>query len=667
MKKEYDIFISRNSTDKELIEEIAIWLCDQGIKVWFDKWDLRSGLSWREGIEEGSEISKCIAVFLGKSGFGQWEIPEMRIVLNKFITQKYPIIPILLPDCTVNPELSFFLQQYTWIDFRKGLNDPEAQKRLLQTITSKNSNKKDGNLSLVTPMSLDLAGLRDVCWIGEGAFANVYKATDEATGEIKAIKFPKGEHNLEPESNLIQNLKEHSGIVPIERTISYDDRVLLVMPYAGQSLKWYIQNEKIKPDQLRQIMTWMEELIEILRFTHSKNIVHKDIKPSNILIDDDKKLRVVDFGIAQKIQYVQFKHSTIIRGTICYMSPEQQLAEPVNNQTDLYSFGAVCYELVTGRKPVGRFRDPSYHNPQLSKQLEHIIIKCLEVELGDRYEAASEILANFKNIPENKKIDQEQITIQPIERSYTHKQTGIEFVEVKGGTFEMGDLGEDGDDDEKPVHTVNLNDFQMSKYLITNQRYAQFLDEYGGDKIKDGEYAGRRMICEYQWGLKKSDEKWQPQEGYENHPVVYVSWYGVSEFCKFYGFRLPTEAEWEYAARSRGRNETWAGLSEESELIEYAWYSENSNQQTHPVGEKKPNGLGLYDMSGNVWEWCQDGYDYEYYSKSPINNPTGSEILDSRALRGGSWLSTLLLVRTSNRLGIAPYYESSGVGFRVAR
>lgn len=129
--------------------------------------------------------------------------------------------------------------------------------------------------------------------------------------------------------------------------------------------------------------------------------------------------------------------------------------------------------------------------------------------------------------------------------------------------------------------------------------------------------------------------------------------------------RLPTEAEWEYAARTGGKEHTWAGLNNESFLDDYAWYVKNAGSRTHPVGLKKANALGLYDMSGNVWEWVSDTYDEQYYSYSSVKNPVGPPKGPYRVLRGGSWLHDSNSARTSNRGRVAADYSGPGLGFRV--
>ncbi|GAK59821.1 GUN4 domain protein [Candidatus Vecturithrix granuli] len=138
MPDNYDIFLSHHSSDKAQIEQLACWLRDQGFKVWFDKWSLIPGRPWQEGIEEGLSQSRTIAVFIGASGLGQWEVPEMRAALDQAARQKKPVVPIFLPDCPENAELPLFLRAYTWIDFRSGLDNPDARQRLLWAITGEN-------------------------------------------------------------------------------------------------------------------------------------------------------------------------------------------------------------------------------------------------------------------------------------------------------------------------------------------------------------------------------------------------------------------------------------------------------------------------------------------------------------------------------------------------
>jgi formylglycine-generating enzyme required for sulfatase activity/uncharacterized caspase-like protein len=233
-------------------------------------------------------------------------------------------------------------------------------------------------------------------------------------------------------------------------------------------------------------------------------------------------------------------------------------------------------------------------------------------------------------------------------KTYKDPITGMEFIFVKGGCYEMGDTFGDGYDNEKPVHEVCVDDFYIGKYEVTQA----------------------------QWKAIMGNNPSYFKDCGDNCPVEQVSWNEIQEFINKLNqgagtnkYRLPTEAEWEYAARSGGKKEKYAGTSNESELGEYAWYDKNSGSKTHPVGQKKPNGLGIYDMSGNVWEWVQDWYDENYYRSSPKDNPKGAYSGQYRVLRGGSWLIGPGLIRAANRDRLEPTGRAlygDYVGFRVA-
>lgn len=232
--------------------------------------------------------------------------------------------------------------------------------------------------------------------------------------------------------------------------------------------------------------------------------------------------------------------------------------------------------------------------------------------------------------------------------TYKDPTTGMEFVFVKGGCYQMGDTFGDGYDlIERPVHEVCVDDFCMGKYAVTQ-----------------GEW--KAMMGNNPSLFKKCGH---------NCPVERVSWNEVQAFISKLNskgesnkYRLPTEAEWEYAARSGGRQEKYAGSND---IDRVAWYWKNDKGQTHPVGHKQPNGLGLYDMNGNVYQWCQDWYDADYYKDSPRNNPkgpaSGNEMyIFGRVARGGSWRNDARTVRTSMRM-YGPDGGYDFIGFRLVR
>jgi len=154
-------------------------------------------------------------------------------------------------------------------------------------------------------------------------------------------------------------------------------------------------------------------------------------------------------------------------------------------------------------------------------------------------------------------------------------------------------------------------------------------------------------------------------------PVENVNWDDVQQFIRRLNnktqknYRLPTEAEWEYAAKSAQRIEKYAGAARDDELDLYAWYIDNSDSRPHPVGQKKPNSFGLYDMSGNVWEWCQDWYGETFYRANQSSNPQGPGRGSYHVLRGGAWGSGTRNVRTANRDGVS-VSKADSRGFRLA-
>lgn len=214
------------------------------------------------------------------------------------------------------------------------------------------------------------------------------------------------------------------------------------------------------------------------------------------------------------------------------------------------------------------------------------------------------------------------------------------FVYVQGGSFSMGDTFGGGDKDEKPVHNVHVSSFSIGKYEVTQAQWQAVM------------------------GSNPSEFK-----NCDNCPVEFISWNAIQKFIKKLqtitgkSFRLPTEAEWEYAARggNRSKGYKYAGSNN---IDNVAWYA--GEKTTHPVGQKQPNELGLYDMSGNVWEWCQDWHANKYYKKSKNSlNPKGPSSGDYRILRGGSWTSRTFYCRIADRGYDRPDHTFNNSGFRL--
>ena len=207
----------------------------------------------------------------------------------------------------------------------------------------------------------------------------------------------------------------------------------------------------------------------------------------------------------------------------------------------------------------------------------------------------------------------------------------------------MGSPDKVGYNNEHPRHKVYLNAYYMDKYLVTVKQYRRFCTD-----------TGRKMPYAPPWG-------WQ-----DDNPIVNVSWNDAAAYAAWVGKRLPTEAEWKKACRSGSTGKYFFG-DNESMLGRYAWFNKNSENRTHPVGQKKPNAWGLYDMSGNVWEWCSDWYDANYYKISPYRNPKGPASGVLRVIRGGSFDYGGDGCRSGNRLGDIHLCLCGTLGFRCSR
>jgi formylglycine-generating enzyme required for sulfatase activity len=232
------------------------------------------------------------------------------------------------------------------------------------------------------------------------------------------------------------------------------------------------------------------------------------------------------------------------------------------------------------------------------------------------------------------------------------------FVFVRGGTFQMG-TASGGSSDERPVHSVTVKSFYMGKYEVTQKEWVEVMGS--------------------------NPSRWKG----DNLPVETVSWHDAIEYCNkrslreglspayrgsgdfvscdlsASGYRLPTEAEWEYAAKGGDKTYLTTEYSGSNNVESVGWYNGNSGGGTHPVGTKLPNDLGIYDMSGNVWEWCWDWYGS--YSSSSQTDPTGAASGSNRVLRGGGWIGSAGYLRSAARDNDTPSYWGNGSGFRLVR
>ena len=251
-----------------------------------------------------------------------------------------------------------------------------------------------------------------------------------------------------------------------------------------------------------------------------------------------------------------------------------------------------------------------------------------------------------------------------------------EFVFVEGGTFTMGCTEEQSNDcynDEKPAHEETVKDFYIGKYEVTVEQFAKFIDETGYKT--DAEKSDSSLICAdgmksykkgVNWRFNSQGTLYDKQE--YDHPVAHVSWNDAKEYCKWFSeksgneVRLPTETEWEYAARG-GNLSRGTKYSGSNVITEVAWYDANSDYATQPVGKKKANELGIFDMSGNVYEWCSTWYSNFGSEASDVNDEIENKYI---VVRGGSSFLNEKFSRVSYRYSRTPSTCGGPYGFRLA-
>ena len=284
--------------------------------------------------------------------------------------------------------------------------------------------------------------------------------------------------------------------------------------------------------------------------------------------------------------------------------------------------------------------------------------------------------------------------------TYTEDPNGLGIVmqKIKGGTFTMGSNDTEAGSDEKPTHSVTLDDFYMGKYEVTLAQFKAFVKDsgYKTDAEKRTDDYGSYVYENGSWN-KKDGINWRHDaEGKiqtnEQHPVIHVSWNDAVEYCKWLSrktgksYTLPTEAQWEYAAGNGSRHTKYAwgngsptnskggNVADETGANKFNWTKNESNifvgytdgyATTAPVGQFGANDYGLYDMTGNVWEWCRDWYAADYYSKSPSRNPENTTTATYRVLRGGSWLIYARFCRAAYRSYGTPSLRNNYIGFRL--
>jgi len=455
----------------------------------------------------------------------------------------------------------------------------------------------------------------------------------------------------------------HPNIVQVYDFHEENGTGYIVMEYLeGKSLEEELESGKRMGEG--EIQSLLLPILEGLEQVQEMQILHRDIKPQNIMLTKRGAI-LIDFGASRQYALGQSKSMTQVL-TPGYAPLEQYGSRAVfGPPLDIYAVGATMYRMLEGKRPPDAV-DLAMQNVELglggNGRIETIIRRCMEPKVPDRYPNVEELRAALTG------------KSQPVKAGKTWA-TPAGMVLVEKGSFQMGNTRDDpeGRDDEKPVHTVNFTyDFWIGQYEVTFDDYDAYCAMTGETKPDDeGWGRGARPVINVTWRDAIRYCNWLSEieglaKAYDSAGnLLDRSGKVTTDITQVEGYRLPTEAEWEYAARG-GQNSRGYKYAGSDDLNKVGWYWENSGRKTHPVGEKIPNELGLYDMSGNVWEWCHDWF--VYYSKEPQTNPIGPSCGASRVDRGGSWYNYEQSCRAAVRHYDAPtgsnYY---GLGFRLSR
>lgn len=529
--------------------------------------------------------------------------------------------------------------------------------------------------------------------VGRGGMGTVYKVRHTLRNEILALKqlnddSPEIQKRFENEAVVLSKLS-HPNIVQVNDFFSFENELYIAMEFVDGKPLSQIIGKEVGPIISEKAVPLFIQILQGMSHAHQNGIVHRDIKPANILVGSDGTIKITDFGIA-KVLGATMGTAGMKMGTIYYMSPEQMEGEEIDERSDIYSLGMTFYEMLAGRLPFNfantsnpfaimkqvhdaEIPDPREYYPHIPESVVIALMKSIQKDKRRRYQRIDEFLRALDGKVEvvaPEKIYTPKISIP---ESVAKSGIGNEMVFVEGGTFLMG--SEDGDLDEMPTHWVTINSFWIAKYPVTQELWIDIMG------INPSYFKGKKRPVEtISWYdaiefCNRLSEKEGLTPCYSEETRIKKTFFGrlagLEEDvinCNFYtdGYRLLTEAEWEFVAR--GGNKTGGfEYSGHNEIEKVAWYCANANGSTHDVGKKKPNELGIFDMSGNIHEWCWDLYSQRYYSVSEQSNPVGPLSGYYRVSRGGDWGSDESSCSVVKRHYFNPADGFGTLGFRLAR
>ncbi len=512
--------------------------------------------------------------------------------------------------------------------------------------------------------------------LGRGGMGIVYQANDTLLRREVAVKTllrPQGEPGREWQTAVQRLIREgraaaclqHTNIVAIYDILPDSESPSIIMQFVrGTTLAEYVQGRPVEHSVLIRVL---KQCAAALDHAHSRGVIHRDIKPANIMLDETGCALVMDFGIAK----LQDSKSELTEGrfigTFEFMSPEHMNGQPLDGRSDQYSLAVVAYQLLTGcrvfdAQSLGTLFSmillhdppaPTEQNTDLPLAVDPVLTKALSKKPLARYSTCTEFvdeleaaLQQSEHRPRAPFPNQSHLALATLTAGLTTTLGDVQvntadqqrYVWIGPGVYPMGASADDPDcyEDEKPIHKVLITKgFWLGQTPVTVGAYRRYARAVGKPMPK----------------VTGTDE---------NLPIVSVTWHDAVGYCAWAGARLPTEAEWEYAARAGTTTARYG------ELDDIAWYLKNSEGGAKPVGQKLPNAFGLFDMLGNVWEWTADWYGERYYDSGEIEDPAGPPEGTLRVMRGGSWSGNPRYVRVSFRNWLEPDDKSFGLGFRCA-
>jgi serine/threonine-protein kinase len=536
-----------------------------------------------------------------------------------------------------------------------------------------------GSYTPLPPMRLlpgtVLAGVYAVeAVLGEGGMGVVYRARDLSRDRIVAVKclHTNLSGDAEVRRRFVREAKvlrsfTHPNVVATFDLIEHEHLLAIVMEHVdGLTLVQHIEKWRGRMP-LEEVAAIFYGVLEAMENAHKQGIVHRDLKPDNILVGRAGARmvpKVVDFGIAKILEGTTYTVTGAFLGTCRYMSPEQvQRPELSDHRSDIYSLGVTLYQLITGRVP---FDDgnhfalmmahvsqkpppPSAHRQGLPDALERLILDALAKDPAARPQTCAEFQERLHaaigdlGSPSSLRSAGSDAPLPPI----LHDTDGCELVLVPEGPFAMGP-------NRREVH---LDAFYIDRTPVTNLQFRTFLEVTG---YRPEDQGSTRFLAHWARG--------SIPRGLEHHPVVFVSWLDARAYATWAGKRLPTEAEWEKAARGTdGRKYPWGKGEPTPTRANFG----GRHKSTLPVGSF-PEGVspyGVLDLAGNVWEWCEDVDDPAFYTDGPSHNPKSTRKPERSfyVMRGGSWMYGAQALRTTSRTSFEPHYRFAAGGFRCVR